>query len=170
VRGIYSSPLRVYLILAALAAAGIASGLRLPISLFPNSTKPRVRVRLEYRSITADEFLNTYGRQLEDRLHAVSTDRAPLDKLTADYGSDGVRYTLEFKWGTAPREALRETQDAVQGFAGRFPPDIRDSLGVWTWNTGSGFFALSFYSETRSLDDLYDVIEPILTPRLASRA
>ncbi len=58
-RGIYSSPLRVYLILAALAAAGIASGLRLPISLFPNSTKPRVRVRLEYRSITADEFLNT---------------------------------------------------------------------------------------------------------------
>ena len=56
-KGIYASPLRVYLCLAVLALIGVFSGMRLPISLFPNSSKPVIGVDIPYGSTTADEFL-----------------------------------------------------------------------------------------------------------------
>ncbi len=61
---LYASPLRVYLLLGALAFWGIFSGFKLPSSLFPNSSKPRIIVTARYGGSTYEEFLNVYGRAL----------------------------------------------------------------------------------------------------------
>src|ERR1039457_5158128 len=45
----------------------------LPVSLFPNSSKPSITVRISYGNSTADEFVNIYGHILEDRFHELST-------------------------------------------------------------------------------------------------
>ncbi len=45
-QGLYSRPLRVYLLLGALAIWGIISGLNLSISLFPMSNQPTVGVEV----------------------------------------------------------------------------------------------------------------------------
>ena len=60
-RSLYSSPLRVYLCLGLLALIGLYSGFNLPVSLFPNSSKPTVSVGLNYGSATAEEFLSSHG-------------------------------------------------------------------------------------------------------------
>ncbi|MEK6579330.1 MAG: efflux RND transporter permease subunit, partial [Bdellovibrionota bacterium] len=46
------------------------------------------------------------------------------------------------------------------------PVEIRYSSDVWTRGQNSGFLAISFYSSQRSLDELYKVLEPILSSRL----
>ena len=163
---LYASPLRVYLLLGSLALVGIYSGLHLPISLFPNSSKPKIGIQVPYGNMTGEEFLNAYGHRLEDQLRDISTEKIEVEKLDANYDSHNAHYTLEFRWGAAPVAALKEVQAVVNGFAAQLPQEIRDSIGVWTNGEGSGFLAISFYSDTRSLDDLYDLIEPILTPKL----
>lgn len=164
---LYSSPLRVYLCLAVLALAGIISGLRLPVSLFPNSSKPQIASRISYGNSTADEFLHSYGNSLESQLRAISIDQLEVETLTASYDSDSVTYRVQFKWGGAPKQALREVESVVNSFAARFPRDVRDSVRVWTNNDNSGFLGVSFFSPTRSLDDLYNILEPVLVPKIS---
>lgn len=164
---LYSSPLRVYLCLGALALVGIFSGFRLPVSLFPNSSKPVVGMFISYGGSTADEFLNAYGSKLESQLREISTDEVEVEKVTSNYGDSGVDYTVDFRWGTKPKTALREVELAVNSFGGRFPKEIRDNINIWSRNDNAGFLAMSFYSETRSLDDLYDILDPALVPQLS---
>jgi HAE1 family hydrophobic/amphiphilic exporter-1 len=167
VKGLYSSPLRVYLCLGLLSLAGLYAGSRLPVSLFPNSSKPEIGVNVSYGSSTAREFLDTYGAQLEGELKGISTDEVESEKLTADYGDHSVRYNLSFKWGVDARKAQREVENTVHAYSARFPEEVRKSVSIWASRENSGFLAISYFSEKRSLDELYKVLEPVLTPRLA---
>src|SRR5262245_5735743 len=108
---LYASPLRVYLLLAALAGPGIYSGLKLPISLFPNSSKPVVEVNIPYGSYAAEEFLNTFGKNLEHLLRNISTEKVEVEKVETTFSSRRARYSVIFKWGVKPTEALKETQN-----------------------------------------------------------
>lgn len=163
---LYASPLRVYFCLGIIAIAGIFAGLRLPVSLFPNSAKPLIGVNVSYGDATAEEFLNNYGRALESQLKGISTDRLEVEQLTSSYEASGVDYKVQFKWGAEPKAALREVESIVNSFGGRLPKDIRDSINIWARNDNSGFLAVSFYSQTRDLDALYELLEPLLVPKL----
>ena len=113
---LYSSPLRVYLCLGLLALVGVYSGLKLPISLFPNSSKPTIWVSLHYGSGTADEFLNAYGKTLENLLVSVSVDDVKPVLLQSNYRDQSVSYKVEFGWGASPTAALEAVESKVQSF------------------------------------------------------
>lgn len=165
---LYQSPLRVYLCLLCLALWGAVSGLHLPVSLFPNSSKPKISVSVSFGGLTPDEFIRSYGKQFENRLKGAAFDDHEVEKVTASYEKTSVYYTVEYKWGTPPESALREVQTVANSYGARFPTEIRDNMWVWGRSENSGFLAVTFYSSTRSLDDLYSYLEPILTPRLAN--
>ena len=166
-RGLFSAPLRVYVALGALAFAGILSGLKLPISLFPNSSRPSVSVNLNYRSMTSEEFLNNYGKSFEERLRSLSTPGLEVEELKAFYDTKGVSYRVLFKWGSQPQEALKEVEATANAFAAQLPKEIQDSMGIWMNNENSGFFTMTFYSDKRSLDELYSLMEPVLMPAVS---
>lgn len=162
-----ASPLRVYLLIGTLAGAGIWAGRHLSVSLFPNVTKPVVGVTVSYPAITAEEFANSYGNYLEYLLAGINTPTLKIDHLTAQYGQNSVQYQIEFGWGNGAREANREVAAIVQAYAARMPSEMRDSVSTWSWNRATGFFAATFYSEKRSLEDLYTLLDPILKNELA---
>jgi hydrophobic/amphiphilic exporter-1 (mainly G- bacteria), HAE1 family len=164
---LYSSPLRVYLCLGFMALVGIYSGLTLSVSLFPNSSKPSVHVHISYGGSNQEEFLNTYGRKLESQLRNISTPSREIEEIKATYEPQNADYEVLFKWGVSPQEALKEVQTAASAFSSQLPQEIRDSLWVNSWNENSGFLAVSYYSSTRSLDDLHKFLEPMLTPLLS---
>ncbi|MGK5086195.1 efflux RND transporter permease subunit [Bdellovibrionota bacterium FG-2] len=137
----------------------------MPISLFPNSTKPTVGVTVSYGSSTPDEFLNAYGRTFEGLLGSVTGDLVQLETLKANYERDSVYYKLEFQWGNSPIAALKEVELIANSFSSRLPSEMRDSVGVWTDQENNGFLAISFYSSKRSLDELYKLLEPQIAPQ-----
>lgn len=162
--GLYQSPLRVYLALGALAIWGIISGLQLPVSLFPESSKPKIVVTMPYAEMSSVEFLNTYGKGFEATLQAIVVDKVEVDRLEVQYHPGYVGYAVEFKWGADPRKALREVQNVTATFTAQLPQEIRLGAEVNSWNHNSGFLAVSYYSSKRSLDDLYKILEPQLMP------
>lgn len=164
---LYTSPLRVYLTLGALCFIGVYAGFRLPISLFPNSLKPKIIVSIGYGGATAEEFLNMFGKDLENQFQAIKSDGLEMELLKAYYNPEKVNYELEFKWGGSPQSAIREVEMVTHSFSAQFPLEIRESIRVWTRNDNTGFFAASFYSATRGLDDIFDHIEPLITPALS---
>ncbi len=161
---IYQSPLRVYLALGAMAFWGIICGFQLPISLFPNSSKPIISVQMNYGEMSASEFLNTWGRGFENNLQSISVEGAEVDTLKAKYAPGTVQYKVEFKWGTDPKKALREVQNVTSAFIAPLSQEIRNSVDVENWSENGGFIAVSFYSQKRTLDELYKYLEPQLVP------
>ena len=166
-KSIYASPFRVYLALAACALAGILCGTQLPVSLFPNSSKPKITVRMPYGNFTPLEFHQAYGRDLESQLHKIVADGYEVDKLQVEYTPERVNYEVEFKWGAPPRTSFKEVRLVVNSFAGRLPDEIRDAVNIWPDNDNSGFIAVSFFSPTRALDEIWELLDPLLMPEVA---
>ena len=146
-----------------LALVGIYCGLKLPISLFPNSSKPTIAVHVPYGSSTTDEFLNTYGHVLEDRFHELSSGHLEVEKIESDYDTQDVIYRIYFKWGADPKEALKEVQLLISAFSSQFTQEVKDGIWVWPQGDNQGFLAISFYSQKRSLDELYNYLDPALS-------
>jgi multidrug efflux pump subunit AcrB/outer membrane protein TolC len=166
VGGIYRSPLRVYLVLGLLSLIGVWSAFQLPISLFPNSSKPQVSMCIN-TNLSPDAFLSTYGTWIEEQLRAIRRDSLQVEKVSASYRPKDACYDIDFKWGGDPSQALREVEAVSNAVQGRLPQESRDRVSVFTNRENGGFLALSFYSSKRSLTELYNTLEPVLTPKVS---
>jgi multidrug efflux pump subunit AcrB len=163
---LYASPFRVYLSLIVLALAGIYAGLNLPISLFPNSSRPTIGVQMPYGSYTIHEFVQQHGNRIEAQLRPISTDTAEVEQVKAHYDQDGVHYDVKFTWGSSIKGALKEVETIIHSYTSQLPEEIRNQTWVYPANDNSGFFAVSFYSSARSLDEVYRLLEPVLVPKV----
>lgn len=165
-KGLYSSPLRVYLMMGLLAFFGVYCGLQLPVSLFPNSSRPVVHVGGGYGNMTADEYYHTYGTSLESKLKSIRLSDAQVEEVDASYDPTELDIRVQFRWGDNVDSALRETKNIVSAFSAQWGNSPDYQLYARVWNRNSGFLAVSFFSNQRSPDELFKVLDPVLTPRL----
>jgi HAE1 family hydrophobic/amphiphilic exporter-1 len=165
-KSLYSSPLRVYLLLGVLSVIGLFCGWSLPISLFPNSSKPVVMAYVPYGDMTGKEFLDSYGRGLESSISALNTESVTVEKLEASYRRGGVNYKVSFPWETPANEALKEVENIISRVTSSMPEEVRRNAEVYSWSQNNGYFVASFYSPTRNMDDLYKTLDPIFTAEL----
>lgn len=165
---IYRGPLRVYLILGFAALVGIFCGLKLPISLFPNSSQPIVAVNIPYGDLSQEEFSLNYGPFVEGPLKGIQVDNFRVSELTTQYRDSGVQFLLTFDWGCDGEKAGREVKNVVSALNSSWPEEIRKGTMVHNWSENTGFLAISFYSPQRSLDEIYDLVKPNIAPQLNS--
>lgn len=163
--GLYKTPLRVYLALLVLSLIGIYSALHLPVSLFPNSSKPYANLCIGI-DLTAEAFLKTYGESIEEQIRSIRRGSLQVETVEANYSPSRACFSVEFKWGGDNDEATREMENLRASLQGRLPPESRDRISLWSGRENGGFLALSFYSAERSLTDLYKILEPALMPKL----
>jgi HAE1 family hydrophobic/amphiphilic exporter-1 len=161
---LFTRPLRVYIILGALALWGVLSGIQLPISLFPNSSQITVAATIGTGSLSSSQFYEAYGRDLERSIQKIKVENSTVKELRAEYGNQNVQFKVLFEWGADPEKALEAVQNLVNTRFASATDEIRRGIRVRTWNENRGFFAVSFYSPMRSLDDLYQTLEPMVTP------
>lgn len=162
---IIKNPLRVYLILGALALVGLFSGWKLPISLFPNSSKVIVQVQIPLYSSTPTDFLELYGSQIETQLRNIDL---KINQFSADYDFGNVRYKIDFDWEVNGDEALSKVRQIMSGISATFPEQVRNSYWVNKWSENQTFVALSFYSDKRSTDEIYNLLQPSIEPEILS--
>lgn len=166
-KSLYSSPLKVYLALGLLTILGAYSGFKLPISLFPNTTRPLVFVSLKYGNSSAEDFRVQNGSLIEGRLKGINSKECEVESVESTYSPDSVSYEVQFKWHSDPKCSLRETESTVYSATAHLPSEVRDSIGVNSWNRSGGFFAVSFYSTKVSLTELYKELEPMFSAHYA---
>lgn len=161
---LYSKPLRVYILLGALALWGLVSGLQLPISLFPMSNQVQIGVNVPYGSFSSTQFLEVYGKSLEASLQGLKVSGVAVEELTSEYRTSGAQYRIRFSWGADPDKVLKEVDTLVRNKFAIAEEAVRRSISVNSWRQNQGFFAVSFYSPMRSLEDIYKILEPLITP------
>lgn len=127
-------------------------------------------VNVPFGHLSAEEFQKNYGGQLEDRLRGLSDNQIKVEKIETTYEGGEARFKVLFGWGVDQKAATKAAETAVFALSAQFSDEIRSGMSVWNWSENSGFLAVSFYSPNRSLDELYDLLEPTLGPGLAKVA
>ncbi len=161
---IYSHPKKVLLLLFFLTAVGIACFTKLPVSLYPNSSKPEFTVRIGLEGQTPRDFLNQYGPTIKGILNKIEG----LDELQVRANKSNVRFRLKFDWGLDLKEVETDVQTAVSSIKGFLPFEIQRKVGHWMRRQGSGFLSISFYDDTGDLSNLQKKLYPILIPQIRS--
>ena len=145
-----------------LALGGIASAFRLPVSLFPNVSFPRVRIALDAGDQPADQMAVTVTRPVEEAIRRV---RGVRDvRSTTSRGSAEIN--VGFDWGSDMGRALLDVNAAIAEVTPTLPPGTR-AQALRLDPTVFPILAYSLSSDTLTPTRLHDIAQLQLRPLLS---
>ncbi|HXS72752.1 MAG TPA: efflux RND transporter permease subunit [Rhodanobacteraceae bacterium] len=147
---------------AILALGGIMAALRLPVSLFPDVSFPRVRVTLDAGDRPADQMVVAVTTPVEEAIRRV---RGVRD-VRSSTSRGSAEINVSFDWGEDMSRAFLDVNAAV----GEVLPDLPSGTRISTERLDPTVFpvlAYSLRSKTLSPTQLYDVAQYQLRPLLS---
>ena len=149
--------------LLALAAAGMVAAFKLPVTLFPNVSFPRVRVDLDAGDRPAKRMALEVTIPVEEAVRRVPGVRDV--RSTTSRGSAEVY--VNFGWGTDMALATSQVNEAITQILPSLPHGTR--LRTLRMDpTVDPILSYSLTSKTQSLTKLYDLARYQLLPLLSS--
>ncbi|ROS05504.1 multidrug efflux pump subunit AcrB [Sinobacterium caligoides] len=140
---------------------GFSQVSHLPISLFPKSTKPTIRVTVPH-DMDVLELKNDLGRKIESSLLNIED----IEQVDAMYSSGVAKYILKFSWNKPANVALNETT-AVVSFFQTHLPDYLPKIKVDYIDSGIENY-VAIKSDVMSANDLSVLVESKLKPVLSN--
>lgn len=153
-----------FLVLAAiLLTAGIVLVSRLPIMMYPQTERPRVRVVISHPGISAIDFQNNYADYLEPHLLGLEN----LETIESSYTSGQSVFNLTFDWNVDRDEAIDAVESLLYSLNGGFPEDLQDSYRIGSWQSeNAGFLVIGVFSASSSPEQLYARLFRSVEPQL----
>lgn len=153
----------ILFLFALLALAGVATSLRLPITLFPQVEFPRVVVDLEAGDRPADQMAMRVTRPVEEAVRRVTG----IEDVHATTSRGSAEVALNFGWGTDMARATLEMNAAIAQLLPSLPAGTRMTVRRMD-PTKFPVIAYSLTSNTESLAQLYDLAQFRLRPLLSA--
>jgi HAE1 family hydrophobic/amphiphilic exporter-1 len=138
---------------------GISNIVTLPVSMFPNSTKPTVKINIAHDLDTL-AFKDEIGKDLESSLMSLSG----IERVEAVYKSNAVSYFAVFDWGKDPDLAINDTS-AVASFYQTRLPDHLPPIKVYYHDVGIENY-VAVQSKSMNAKELGLLLNKKLTPAL----
>lgn len=136
---------------------------RLPIQLYPQTQRPRVRVSISHPGYTAVDFSTQYADSIESQLLAVEG----VDILEVQYRGDRSDFSLTFNWEVDSEEAKADVESAMNTIKTVLPQDFQDSYSVRFFSgENAGFLMLGVSSDLKSPEEMYSILKTSVEPRL----
>jgi len=162
--GIFRKKTGVLLLAVLLCAAGLFLVTQLPIQLYPQTQRPRVRATINHGGISAVDFSGQYAEEIEARLLAVDG----ADMLEVGYENDRSRFTMTFDWKTDPEEARADVDAAMNSIMNLLPSDLRDSYRVGFFSgENAGYLIMGITSASTSPEELYRILNTTVQPKMS---
>jgi CzcA family heavy metal efflux pump len=152
----------ILFLLAVLALGGVASSLKLPVSLFPDVQFPRVRVDLNAGDRPAERMAIEVTWPIEEAVRAVPG--VVSVRSTTSRGSAEV--SINFEWGLDMVKAMLQVESAINEVMPSLPKGTNFTVRRMD-PTVFPVLSYSLTSDTRSLVELRDIalyqLRPILS-------
>jgi HAE1 family hydrophobic/amphiphilic exporter-1 len=154
----------VLLLTILLCATGVFLVTQLPIQLYPQTQRPRVRATINHTGISATDFSGDYAQEIEARLLAVDG----VDILEVGYENDRSRFTMTFDWQTDPEEARADMDAAMNSIIDLLPSDFRNSYRVGFFaGENAGYLIIGITSASTSPEELYRILDTTVEPMMS---
>jgi CzcA family heavy metal efflux pump len=153
----------ILFLVAILALAGIAAGLKLPVALFPHVDFPRVVVSLEAGDRPADQMVIAITRPVEQAIRSVPG----VVGLRSTTSRGSAELSINLGWGDDMVAAMLQVESAVNQVLPELPAGTRFSVRRMD-PTVFPVAAYSLTSDSQSLVQLRDLATYQLVPLLSS--
>jgi CzcA family heavy metal efflux pump len=154
-------PAALFLLILILCAAGVWTATRLPSSIFPAVTFPRVKVIADAGEEPAALMIPAVTRPLEEAILRVPG----IERVTSTTARGSVEIGAEFSWGTDMQVALQRVQAQIE----RVRPDLLPGTRIQAEWMNTAVFPILGYaltSDTRSQSELRELAEFQIKPEL----
>jgi CzcA family heavy metal efflux pump len=154
-------PAGLFLLILVLGAAGVWTATRLPSSIFPAVTFPRVKVIADAGEEPAARMIPAVTRPLEEAILRVPG----IERVTSTTARGSVEIGAEFSWGTDMQLALQRVQAQIT----RVQPDLLPGTRIQAEWMNTAIFPILGYaltSDTKSQSDLRELAEFQIKPEL----
>ncbi len=152
----------ILFLLAAFAVGGVFTGLRMPVSLFPQVIFPRVVVSLEAGDRPAERTAIEVTWPVEEAVRSVPGVRS----VRSDTSRGSAEVSINFDWGVDMIAAMLQVESSIQQVQGGLPPGTVFSVRRMD-PTVFPVLGYSLTSDTCSLVKLRDLalyqIRPVLS-------
>lgn len=155
-------PVGTILIIIALTALGFISITNIPVSFWPEFVAPTLIVVAPYPGVGPEEIEEEIAKPLEEELSTIDH----VDELETVCFSGGCRIMVRFEWGIDFYKSKREVQDRTIKARSRFPREALDPTVLQVQDFIPPGIELGFYSETRDLNQVRDIIETKVKNRI----
>jgi hydrophobic/amphiphilic exporter-1 (mainly G- bacteria), HAE1 family len=153
----------VFLLTLLLIASGIYLVTDLPIQLYPQTQRPRVRVVLTHDGISAVDFAGDYSDEIESRLLNMDG----VDMLEVSYENNRSNFTLTFDWEIDPEDARSAVDSAMSSVNTLLPLRLRDSYRVGFFSgENAGYLIIGITAPSVSPEELYRTLDTSVRPLL----
>ena len=147
-------PAALFLLILILCAAGVWTATRLPSSIFPAVTFPRVKVIADAGEEPAALMIPAVTRPLEEAILRVPG----IERVISTTARGSVEIGAEFSWGTDMQVALQRVQAQIE----RVRPDLLPGTRIQAEWMNTAVFPILGYaltSDTRSQSELRELAE-----------
>ncbi|WP_105169042.1 efflux RND transporter permease subunit [Pseudoalteromonas sp. T1lg23B] len=131
----------------------------LPISLYPNTSKPVVRVQLFFKD-DVSQFMRYWGEKVETSLKNIKD----VELVEGEYRQGKATYLVHFEWHKDNDEAIRDVASVSAFYQAQLPRDL-PPIKVGFFNPGSECYIV-VNSDTLSTEQLSKELKNSLLPAL----
>jgi len=144
-----------FLLIIILVGIGILLVSLLPVQLYPQTQRPRIRVRISHEGYSAVDFYKNYGDQIESNLLTIDG----MDILQVGYGNDRSDFDITFNWEVDSEAARMDTEAAMVSIDSGLPLDIQGGYSVRFFaGENAGYLMLGVTSELVSPEEIYNLL------------
>ena len=155
-------PVFATMMMVALVVLGIVSYRRLAIDEYPDVTYPTISVQTNYPGASPEVIMRQVSKPLEEALNTVQG----IKEINSSSYEGGSQVRLSFNLGTDIGVAQQDVQAKVARIRRSLPPNIEDPIIQHFDPNDMPIVAIAMQSSERSLRELTDLGEQVVSPRL----
>lgn len=162
-RKFYSNTSTILILVFLILGTGVYRFTKIPVALYPATSKPTVVVWLHPRDLGPLDFKRMWGESIESALKALDD----VETVETEYQFGRVRFEVEFTWQVDPKEALENITNSVNYFTSQFPDDWQHPQ-IYHARGDGGFVFAAVSSEERSRVELSRLLDQRITSKINS--
>ena len=152
-----------FLLILILVSLGVLLLSLLPVQLYPQTQRPRVRVRISHEGYSAVDFYSNYGDRIESNLLTIDG----MDILQVGYGNNRSDFDITFNWEVDSETARMDTESAMVSIDSLLPQDIQGNYSVrFFTGENAGYLMLGVTSELVSPEEIYSQLKANVESKL----
>ena len=151
----------VFLLTLLLLGAGVYLVTQLPVQLYPQTQRPRVRVTVTHDGVSAVDFSAEYAEEFESRLLNMDG----VDLLEVSYENNRSNFTLTFDWDVDPEDARATVDATMNGINALLPSNLKDAYRVGFFSgENAGYLIVGITALSISPEELYRTLDTSVRP------
>jgi multidrug efflux pump subunit AcrB/outer membrane protein TolC len=152
----------VAFLIVVICALGLVQFFRLPIALYPQTSRPMVYVDVSTMGISPEDFNERYGKDIESKILSIKD----VEDIVGDYSPNNANWEVEFGWGYDEEKANTQIKSILAGIESQFPKEWGGFEYHNNKSGGSNQIAFSVHSDTLSEDELYHLLDTRVKPQI----